>query len=71
MLLLINNKIRIIKPSQIERITSYAYGLDNKHYVSFHGNTMQHRITVKQKNRLEKAFNRYLKSQFGLSEFAQ
>ena len=71
MLLLINHKFRIIRPSQIERITSYCFGVDNKHYVSFHGDTTQYRATIKQKNRLEKAFNRYLKSQIGLSEFAQ
>ncbi len=71
MLLLINRKFRIIRPSQIERITSYEFGVDNKYYVSFHGDTTQYRVTVKKKNRLEKAFNRYLKSQIGLSEFAQ
>ena len=71
MLLLINHKVRIIRPSQIERITSYCFGVDNKHYVSFHNDAVQYRVTVNQKNRLEKAFNRYLKSQIGLSEFAQ
>ena len=71
MLLLINHKFRIIKPEQIERITSYCFGVDNKHYVSFHNDAVQYRVTVNQKNRLEKAFNRYLKSQIGLSEFAQ